>query len=121
MKKPEILTPAEPPPTTIKVGQWVCLESVLLDRICDSPMRVARLTSTRVYLETKGGREIARAQTNVVFCCDTESQANQLFAISESQRLGLAQVRREHQKKINEMYASIRERNATARENTQLG
>jgi hypothetical protein len=82
--------------TEVTPGQYICIEPLMRDHICSSPLKVLRRSGKRVYFENRHGEEKFCAVGSVVALCDTQEEAAELFAISLSQFDRLREVRNEH-------------------------
>lgn len=89
--------------TTLVPGKWLCLEPVLNDGICSEPRKIIRVAGLRVYVVARDGSEKFRPIKSVAFVCDTEAEGMTLVDIQKSQLQALADVRAEHQKKVDDL------------------
>lgn len=84
--------------TEITPGQWICMDSVMLNHIVSPPREVIRRSGKRVYYRNKDGVDDGRycALSSVIVLCDTRDEAERVYAVSEGQAASLRAVREAH-------------------------
>jgi hypothetical protein len=87
-------------PETVQVGKWICLQSIRHFGITDAVRKVERVAGQRVYFLNPKSGEKFRSMKTIEFVCDTESEALEVLAISDSQFAAFQDVKRVHADKL---------------------
>lgn len=82
--------------TELREGQWVCPQSIIFDRICERPRRIVKVSGKRVYVTQEDGRDFGYfiARRSCVYVCDTQEEADAVYAISREQDDAIAASRK---------------------------
>lgn len=88
--------------TGIKVDQWICKGPMFRDSICDRPVKVTRVSASRVYYysPSKAAEKFCAIHT-IAFVCDTCEEGERLHEVSEAQRAALNDARSMHKAMID--------------------
>jgi hypothetical protein len=84
--------------TPIAKGQWACRAPLYSDAIsiCAAPRRVSAVQGKRIHLERQDGTPDSFVLSkSVVYVCDTQAEADAVYAISREQAAALSAARKQ--------------------------